>query len=406
MKKFLLKTSVLLFMFCTLLSCDNDEEGGTKGTTSIIKENINGIIQKGPYIVGSSVSFIELDYDLNLTGRAYETLVVDNAGNFEQKNIELKSNYILLKADGYYFNEISGAVSDGTLSLYALVDVNDISTVNVNVLTHLERPRIEYLIKEQGLSYALAKKQAATDVLKVFGFEGDGLSSEDMDISQNEMLLVISAICQGNLSTGELSELIAKISNDIKTDGKLNDATLGSVLINNIAYVDLDKVCENVIKKYGELGQNANLSLSKMEEYVHQFVTNSGFEQTSFISYPEFGMYGPNILNTDLIEVRSSDYISYSLKAVLPKGNSSLKIVIRSKSLKDSFWGKYRNGTEQNWLCSSYEFETRSNMFTIKNNQEESDLEVYFSGPDCIVEYYENGSIFPSRTKEIKVIVN
>ena len=52
------------------------------------KESFKGYIQKGPYINGSSVTITQLDEEMNQTGKVFSTQIIDNSGNFEQKNIE------------------------------------------------------------------------------------------------------------------------------------------------------------------------------------------------------------------------------------------------------------------------------------------------------------------------------
>jgi hypothetical protein len=39
-----------------------------------------------------------------------------------------------------------GKSSSTPLTLYALSDLNDPGTTNINLMTHLERPRVEYLM--------------------------------------------------------------------------------------------------------------------------------------------------------------------------------------------------------------------------------------------------------------------
>ena len=89
----------------------------------ITKAVFSGYVQKGPFINGSSVTISELDENLDQTGKTYFTTISDNSGSFEKKNIQLISNYVMLKADGYYFNEISGKTSTGQVTLYCWVNL-------------------------------------------------------------------------------------------------------------------------------------------------------------------------------------------------------------------------------------------------------------------------------------------
>ena len=400
---------VLLGLFTSCGEEDIDNTGNNSGNEeeqTVIKEAFGGIVQKGPYAVGSSITITLLDESLNQTGRIYTTTVIDNAGNFDQKNIELVSNFIELKADGYYFNEVSGETSGGTLTLYALADISDINSVNVNILTHLEKPRIEYLMKEEGLSFADAKKQASTDVLGIFGIPSEAIETEKLDISKDELLLAVSVICQGYLSSGEMSELLANIGNDIKTDGVLNGTTLGTRLVNNAAFLNLNKVKENMENKYNELGKTVDLSVSQLQQYVQQFIDNSGFEQTQLITYPQEGRHGLNILadNFTTAAWTLGSSTGYSFKAILPKGADLKIIIIHSRS-----W--WYGVPPLNWVCNTLENNgsLMRQELTLSDNTKENDMLVTFGDMDwtkestVTIQYYENGATEPTKTKEIKV---
>ncbi|MBK6282830.1 MAG: hypothetical protein IPF54_09340 [Draconibacterium sp.] len=130
---------------------------------------MNGVIQKGPFINGSSISLFELSETYIPSGSSYNTQIIDDKGTFEFKNISLASNYVKLKADGYYFNEVSGKKSASQITLYALADLSDKSSVNVNILSHLEYQRVENLISK-GSTFKDAKEQAEAEILKIFSF--------------------------------------------------------------------------------------------------------------------------------------------------------------------------------------------------------------------------------------------
>ena len=392
-----MKTRHLLFILLgagLFFACEKSPE--SLEDMVITKSVFSGYVQKGPYINGSSVLISLLDNNLNQTGTVFSTQIIDNAGNFEQKNMEFTSNFVELKADGYYFNEVKGENSTGSLTLYALADVTDINSVNINILTHLERQRISYLVQNDNLSFSDAKKQARREVLNIFKFVlPDDISAESFNIVDNALLLAVSVIVQGHLSTGDMSELLADISADIRTDGKLDNPVSGSRLMNNAAFIDLDQVKTNMEKRYSELGIDVNVNSDELKSYVEQFRNNSGFEQTSSITYPETGKYGPNILADDFVTANrtESGRFEYSVKAVLPAGNSSLKIVIKSGI-------GFNQGSDENWLVTNVGSHF---TFTVVESGKPADASIIFVDNDCIIEYYENGAIEPAKVKEIKV---
>ncbi|MBW3545986.1 MAG: hypothetical protein KY428_10380, partial [Bacteroidetes bacterium] len=191
----MLKLLLILLLTGALFSCEKED------TNIIIKDKIEGFVQKGPFINGTSITISELNQKLMPTGRSFNTQIVDNKGSFQLNNVSLSSQFVELKADGFYFNEVSGNSSAAPLTLYALSDLSDKSSINVNVLSYLEKARVEYLIAN-GSKFPDAKKQAQREILAVFNIQKEDISqSETLDISQtgddNAILLAVSVILQG-----------------------------------------------------------------------------------------------------------------------------------------------------------------------------------------------------------------
>ena len=211
-----------LILLC-LLTCSCRKES----PNAITNAAVTGLVQKGPYANGTSISLYELNSSLEQTGKVFTSQITDNEGSFTINNISLISNFVELSAIGYYFDEVTGALSMAPLNLYALSDIQDLSTINVNILTHLEKQRVDYLIKNN-MSFSEAKKQSQAEILAIFGFTAlDMDNSEALDISidneGNAILLAISVIFQGYRSVGDLTELLATVANDISTDGVINN---------------------------------------------------------------------------------------------------------------------------------------------------------------------------------------
>ncbi len=387
-------TSLIVGIFLAFASC-NDKDDPVEAP--LTKETFSGYVQKGPFISGSSVAISELDEELNQTGRSYFTTVSDNSGSFEQKQVELISGYVQLKADGYYFNEVSGEASPGQLTLYALADISDASSANVNVLTHLERRRVEYLVQQQGFSFAAAKTQAQQEVLALFNLElPDEAASESLNLTDDGILLAVSCILQGNLSAAGMSELMADIIADIRTDGTLDESSLGSQLIDNARLIDLAAIRRNLEDKYSEPGMG-NAAIPEFESYVLKFIEETTYEPKTFIAYPEKGKYDINILadGVNVIDER----IFYSLKADLPLG-TSLKVVLRN-----GMWYYGSLPGPENWNVEIYDFATKSQVFTVTQSGVPNDLAIRFEGGEITVEYYENGATTPTRVKQLVVEV-
>jgi len=261
-------------------------------------KTIRGYAQKGPFINGSAITVFDLQGNLSPSGKSYSEQIVDNQGSFELNNIELSSDFLSIRTDGFYFNEVSGKQSTSQITLYALANIAGKSNININLLTHLEKARVEYLIKERK-TFTEAKAQAQKEILAIFNIDNSNIKvSESMNIieqgNDNAILLAVSSILQGFRTESEMTELLSNISTDIKTDGILNNPALGSTLINHAIALDTVAIKNNLIKRYNEIGVSA--SIPYFGKYIANFIKNTPFVITqSLITYPETALHGDNI---------------------------------------------------------------------------------------------------------------
>ncbi len=363
-------------------------------------------MQKGPFLNGTSIMISELSGEMVQTGRTFTTQISDNRGSFELNQLELNSPYVQMEADGYYYNEVAGVSSSSRLILYALSSIEEKTTLNVNVLSHLERGRVLKLISE-GMDFITAKKQAQQEVLGIFSLtKADMMDSELLDISRDgtddAILLAISLILQGQRSEGELSELLANIYSDLAEDGELNSASTGSALVNHARWLNLQSIRANLEARYEATG--LAVTLPDFEPYVRQFLSETPFEATEDFDYPQFTEYGENILFPGVTEVTQER--EYSMGANLPAG-AGLKI-----RLSGGLWGyqTHPHGPV-NWIVSDYNWETESQIFTSAEAGQPCDLNIVFFyeadstlyAEGILVEYFENMSDTVTRTKVIRV---
>jgi len=251
-----------------------------KNIKAIFTTSVQGNIQKGPFLSGTSLTIYELYDNLSQTGKSFASEIVSDNGKFSIENLNLLSNLVRINADGYYFNEVTGENSTGQISLSLITKVSEVD-ININVLTAIERPRLEYLIKN-GSSFDEAKSQAQSEILKIFEIEkNDTESFENLDITKsgdgNAILLAISAIIQGDRSDSEVSELISNIANDIKEDGVLTNADLGAKLLSHARYLKPDEIRINLEDKYKKL--NEDITIPAFEPILEKFTLNSSFEK-------------------------------------------------------------------------------------------------------------------------------
>ena len=247
-----------------MLSCSAKDENSSSSGSGTSSNTVSGYVQKGPFIQGTVITVWELDSSLVQTGRTFIGTIDDNTGTFNARG-NVVSPYVELSAVGYYFNEVSGSLSTAPLTLQALSDLTDNSSVNVNLMTHLEKKRVEYLI-DAGSTFTTAKSQAQTEIMKIFNIENVSLgSSETLNISKsgdgNAVLLAISAILQSDKTEAELTELLSTINTDIRTDGTLEDNTTKATILTAMSYVSprVATIRSNMESRYSDLGMSVTI---------------------------------------------------------------------------------------------------------------------------------------------------
>jgi hypothetical protein len=411
---------IILFAFATFLNGCTDTEEEPQSTT----QSIVGYVQKGPFLNGSSVTVYDLNSFLNPTGISFNTQITNNQGKFSLEEIPLSSNVIRVRADGFYYNEVLGKQSNSQLTLYAISDITRNSTINVNLLTHLEKARVEYLLQDNEITFSEAKKQAQREILAIFNIDKDSVdSSEKLDISEegddNGILLAVTSILQAFRSESQLSELLANISNDILEDGLLDDTELGSALINQAVYLDSAGIKANLEKRYNDIGGTA--TVPSFGKHIKNFIEKTPFQPTEMlIKYPSTGLHGTNILDVAKVEYFKSTTGKFSLAAQLPTG-TALKIKISAISSSEptnvhegdsasnntttgakSIW-YYSITTNINWSISTFDNVNYVQYLTAIEDDKNCDLGITFERGKFLIEYFEMGAQVASRKKIITV---
>jgi hypothetical protein len=407
-----MKKVTLLFLLTTasLWSCRKDDELPAAKKQPITLKELSGYVQKGPFVIGTGITVAELDERLVQTGKVFSAEIKDDQGAFALPNVTLNSQYVELRANGFYFNEVTGKLSTAQLALSALADVSNAASVNVNLLTHLEKGRVAYLMNTEKKTFVEAKKQAQREVLTLFNVEKtDMVNSEQLNIARNgednAILLAISAIVQGTRTESELSELVAKISLDVEADGKLDNAGLQSALVNDATLLNRAAVRENLLKRYSQLG--VNVAVGDFEKHVQNFVSKTAFAFTKKIEYPASGKYGANLFTETaqrMVIPKASDYNwlnhpvkakSFSLAALAPTG-TRLRIRLAVANTANS---SAVLRTTENWklIADGKELEMTQTGVTT-----DGDFQVRLYGQDSLslrMELYENEAVQPTTVK-------
>lgn len=259
MKKNLLFSLLIgvISLLC-FISCSSDDDNS--GSVSI--GSVKGLVEKGPFVSGSSVSIYELDNNLNATGRVFEAKT-DNEGAFSiNTSTSLVSKYVKLSVNGFYFNEYTGRLSDAPISLEAISSIDNVdkANVNVNILTHLEMPRVMNLVSS-GKNFQEAKQQAQKELLNAFLITNQLITPEETSITANNtsanILIAISSILLNERSDAQFTEFMSSLRNDL-SDGTITQDTKNKIAESSLG-LSYSNIKENIKKRYEELGKTVEI---------------------------------------------------------------------------------------------------------------------------------------------------
>ena len=233
-----------------LTACGGGDDGvvGTgltdaPGAGAVVR--VSGAAEKGPFVKGSEVMVSRLNADGGSSTATTLSEIQDDLGTFTfQASVP---GPVLIVADGYHWNELTGTLSQGRLVLRAVYNVTaeETQTAYVNVLTHLTYKRTQVLMA-QGIDVAQVLSKAESDVLRALRSvlpvteisNFTQLSIYDLDASRavgNAYVLALSAAVYqaamtrsvSNVSSvdAELSVLLNELAGDIADDGEIDNAT-------------------------------------------------------------------------------------------------------------------------------------------------------------------------------------
>ncbi len=288
-RKMYLKCSVAISLAALLvLSCSGNDDDG-EGKQHVTKQDVHGIIEKGPFVQGSKVTLYDLDSQLGQTGKSYSTNTSSNLGNFDfGSQIDLSSSYAEFETNGFFYNECNSRLSKAQITLKAIADVSAKSDINVNLLTHLEYARVKFLVKN-GKTFGESKRQAERELLKVFAISSEIANPENISITDNNnnasILLAISSVMLYNKSEAEFSEFISKFSADFEQDGTIDDTNVRKEIKDGQKNCDPKRIVNAMKKFYAEKGSN--------------------IEVNDFSAYIDFN--GDGIINSEDKEIQSDD---------------------------------------------------------------------------------------------------
>ena len=274
--------------------------------------DVQGKVEKGPFVSGSEISIQPMDSKLQVLGNMFSTAITDDLGNFMLGSKEFSTPYAEFIANGYFFNEVKGELSNGTLTLRALVDLQDNTTVNVNILTHLKYSRIKNLVST-GKSYSEANRQAQKELLTAFGLK----NLTDKDVSsfsiisgtdESAALIAISSLLLMERTEAALTEYLSKLSSDFGKDGKFSEDMQSQMSRDKYELAKfLSDIKDNVISRYDNLGINVNVKeLSYFIDWNSDGVAgNEILKENQTVSLDKASLQVPNEGGRYLININS-----------------------------------------------------------------------------------------------------
>ncbi|MBU1221264.1 hypothetical protein KKF34_00535 [Myxococcota bacterium] len=246
-----------LSIVLALFSCENNQSC-EKDPVVENRFDLSGSVQKGPYLLGSTINVIKLNDDLEPSGLVFVTSTYNDNGEF---SVSVDSaSPVLIEGYGYFFNENTGAVSKSLLTLRSLYfpQTETVQNTRVNILTHLTVERVKALINE-GLEPDQAITSAETSLVSQLGItipefsissRNASMNLQGGDNDDNAFLLLASTVLieagrlrnNGTYSDSSFQEFLNILATDY-SDGELEQnnkdlifealITINPVLIKN-----------------------------------------------------------------------------------------------------------------------------------------------------------------------------
>ena len=305
----------LLAISLLLLSCGKDPKGGNNDTDpNKVQCNLKGYAQKGQFIKGSQVTAFAVGADMVATGESFPANISDDLGSFAITG-KTEAPYLELRAEGYYFNEVTGEVSSSPMYLEAFVKSND-AAANINLLTTIIRPRVKKLIAG-GASYEKAVEQAQKELLSSkyvtdMGFSGSVDAFDELDITGQSdadgILLALACKVLNQRSASQATTLVQELASELEDEGRISYVET----VNSGLEVQPFSVMQNMANYYAEKKLNINTIPPFHKYFGEQYrkpflIVENGIADVYYPSFPtpDEKSYGFNILATEDFTVES-----------------------------------------------------------------------------------------------------
>ena len=240
-----------------LVGCSNSSTVGDAGAPDLssVKVQLTGAVQKGPFVLGSTIQLSTVDATGNPTGQVFPTQTTDDLGDFSL-SFTYQGN-ASIEGTGFYWNEATGQLSNASLTLRAFYDVTASGSQNafVNIVTHLTYDRVKTLLAANpppALSDAVT--QAEKELRSALGIGGPNFDPKAAGIEMN----VAGGDNDANAYLFAVSAILAEIAKQQAGTGSV-DAQLQQ-LINTISssFAGTGQVSMSLQQQIASLQEAAN----------------------------------------------------------------------------------------------------------------------------------------------------
>ena len=368
----------LLLLFATIVTI-LFVSGCGGGGDSISSYQVNsGVAQKGALLQGSEVTINELSWNTYVqNGKSYTFQTIDNFGTFNTSNVPFGSPYLMTTAQGYYFNELTGAPSNDIVFLRGLsnIDINQDEKINVNILSSFTKNRTLSLASSTNvgrLSFTDARGLSQRELLqnfyiynyqdllgnRVVGGIKQPTSFTALDLSSqrvgDQILAALSGVVMRITQLGvSLNTFLSEVENDLTDDGILNATSTQSIITATTTYSNLNATSTRDLFCAAFKSTNFNVVASNLNKF---YKTN--YQSTDLSQWVDSSGCVDKVI--DKFKYSSTDgkqgYASMSPYYIVSSDDIGQCLTLNSNT-ENSITGLYQNSSfsaVQNYIRQSY----------------------------------------------------
>lgn len=266
---------------------DIPSDGGTDNVDAGPQQvRIDGAVNKGPFVLGSTVNVSLLDATtFQSTGDVFITNTTNDLGEFSVDfTVPAAGTFAALQGTGFYYNEVTGNLSNAQISLQAFykIEVGGSQQAYINLITHLTNGRVRTLLADPGsidpafqtgddFQDAINQAEAELRTQLAIGPTGFDPNAQGTDMNilgdasdlANAYLFAVSSVlakaaeirAMGASIDSALQELVNSLASDLADNGVIDNADLVDSIQQGEAEVDPGDVTQKLVDRLAALGQ-------------------------------------------------------------------------------------------------------------------------------------------------------